>query len=192
MAHGNFRRHAQIAETKSYDPYAYAVTVIQEQHRLIHDGYYYQTSGKETALANAGVVDFLLTVPAGTFPHIQTMKLNFGRGGIDFVAYEGTTVSGNGSAITTQNVNRNSSNTPSLELYSGPTVTDVGTPIFTLWVPPTATGTGQSADGVAGIGQGSEWMLAPSTNYLVRITNNSGSTIDWSYEFSWYEIGYDS
>ena len=44
---------------------------------------------------------------------------------------------------------------------------------------------------IAGIGQGSEWILKPETPWLIRLTNNSGATIDWSYEFSWYEISYD-
>ena len=179
-------------EGRAYDPFAHALTVIQEQHRLIHDGMFYQTSGKQTGLLNAGVEDFLMVTPAFNFPHIQIMQLNFGRGDIDFVAYENTTVSDNGTPLPIENVNRNSSNVPALDLYASPTVTGVGDHIFTLWVPPTGTGTGQSANGVAGVGQGSEWILAPSTNYLVRLTNNSGSTIDWSYEFAWYEIGYDS
>jgi hypothetical protein len=151
---------------------------------------FYQTSGKQTAFANGATLDFLLAVPAGTYPHVQTMILTFGRGDIDFVAYEDTTVSANGSALTLQNVNRTSSNTPSLALYASPTVTDPGTQIFELWVPPTTTGTGQSANGIAGIGQGSEWILNDDRNYLVRITNNSGVSVDWSYEFSWYEIDY--
>ena len=39
---------------------------------------------------------------------------------------------------------------------------------------------------------GEEWILAPSTKYLFRITNNSGGILDLSYEFVWYEIGEDS
>ena len=190
MAHGNYRTHLKTNETRSYDPFVFAQTVIEENHRMIHDGFMYAQTGKDTGWANAGVLDFLISVPAFTFPHVQVMKLNFGRGDIDIVAYEGTTTSNDGTGMTVQNVNRNSSNTAATALYASPTITDVGTQIFTLWVPPTGTGTGQSANGTDGVGQGGEWILAPETKYLVRLTNNSGSTIDWSHEFSWYEVDY--
>jgi hypothetical protein len=194
MTHAPFRHLAKVEERHAYDPFAKALTVIQEQHRIVHDGFMFITTGKQTGLANAATVDFLLKVPAFTFPHVQQMSLTFGRGDIDVVAYEGTTVSADGSALTIQNVNRNSSNTPNLELYASPTVTTPGTEIFRLWSPPTGTGTGQSANGISGVGQGSEWVLQGNgggTNYLVSITNNSGVSIDWSYEFTWYELDYD-
>jgi len=190
MSHAPFRRSRTNVEAKSYDPFVFAQTVIDESHRMIHDGFLYSQTGKGTGWANAGVLDFLISVPAATFPHVQVMKLNFGRGDIDLVAYEGTTTSNDGTGLTVQNVNRNSSNTPATALYSSPTVTDPGTQIFTLWIPPTSTGTGLSANGIEGVGQGSEWLLAPETKYLIRLTNNSGSTIDWSHEFSWYEVDY--
>lgn len=176
----------------AFDPYVNAMTVIQEQHRMVHDGFFFQTSGKQTAWLDATSKRFLIDVPAGAFPHIQSMVLNFGRGDIDFVAYEGATTSDDGTLIPEQNVNRISSNTPDILLYAEPTVTDQGTQLFTLWAPPTGTGTGQSANGVSGIGQASEWILNQSTKYLIVLTNNSGSTINWSYEFSWYEIGEDN
>ena len=174
----------------SPDSISQANTVIDAFHRNIHEGFVYTTTGKQTALTNGSSVEFLIDVPALTWPHIQSMRLNFGRGDIDFVIYEGPTVSANGSELTYQNVNRNSSNTPDLNLYSGPTTSADGTLIYTLWIPPTGTGTGQSGNGISDSGQGNEWVLAPSTQYLARITNNSGATIDWSYEFTWYELDF--
>jgi len=190
MSHAPFRRSRANLEAKSYDPYHYAQTVIDANHRLVHDGMFYSHTGKDESWTNGATRNFYLSVPAGVFPHIQVMKLDFGRGDIDFVAYEGTTVSSSGTPLTAVNVNRASANTPSLSLSAEPTVTDTGTAIFTLWAPPTSTGTGQSANGVEGVGQGSEWILNAGTNYLVRLTNNSGSTISWAHEFTWYEIDY--
>lgn len=177
-------------EQLKFDPYSHAVTTIEQQHRLLHDGFYFVASGKETAWLTATSRLFLLRVPASTHPHVQTMSLTFGRGDIDFTAYEAPTVSAVGTPIVTHNPNRQSANTPDLELYAEPTVTDDGEEIFTLWTPPTAVGVGQSASGIHGVGQGSEWILAQGTDYFVRMTNNSGATIDWSYEFAWYEVGY--
>ena len=186
-----WRDGAGDEEVRKFDKLAHAVTTITEQHRLIHDGMYFNTSGKQTGWLDGTTKTFLVSPPAGCFPHVQAMKLNFGKGDIDFVAYEGPTVSDNGSELTGVNVNCASSKTPDLNLYAGPTTTDNGTHKFTLWVPPTGTGTGQSASGIEGIGQGSEWILNQSVPWLIVMTNNSGSTIDWSYEFSWYEVGYE-
>ena len=179
-------------ENRKFDKLSHSVTTITEQHRLVHDGMYFIVSGKQTGLVNGGTTEFLVSPPADCFPHIQTMVLNFGRGDVDFEAYEGPTITDNGTPIPAQNVNRNSSITPELNLYANPTTTDDGSQEFQLWVPPTATGTGQSANGIEGLGNANEWVLAPETPWLIRITNNSGATIDWSYQFAWYEVSYPS
>lgn len=185
-----FRKETHDEMRRAMDAYAHAVTTINSEHRLVHDGMFFVTSGKQTGWLTGTSKTFLLSPPAGCFPHVQEIRLNFGSGDIDFVAYEGPTVTDNGSELTYHNINRASTNTPNLNLYAEPTVSADGTQMFTLWVPPTSSGTGQSANGVAAEGQGHEWVLNASTPYLVRLTNNSGSTIDWSYEFAWYEITY--
>lgn len=192
MADPDFRPLLHTEERYKFDLRTHAVTVIQEQHRLLHDGFYFQTSGKQTAWLDATEKKFLLRTPILTFPHIQLMKLNFGKGDIDFVAYEDATVAVDGTPLPVVNPNRNSAETEALLLFGEPTITDNGTQIFELWVPPTATGVGQSANGIEGVGQASEWILKPSCDYLVVLTNNSGTTISFSYEFAWYEIGYEA
>jgi len=191
MSNAPFRTRTLEEELYKFDPHAHAVTVIQEQHRMVHDGMLFQTSGKQTGWLDAGTKTFLINVPADIYPHIQVMDLSFGSGDIDFVAREGVTTSNDGSVLPSTNVNRNSSNVAGIVLSAEPTITVPGTDIFTLWAPPTATGTGQSASGLSGVGQASEWVLAPSTKYSITLTNNSGGTIAWSYEFSWYEISYE-
>lgn len=167
-----------------------ATAVIDITHKIIHDGMMFTTTGKQTGWTNGTSQLFLISVPADTFPHVQSMRLSFSRGDIDFTIHEGTTTSADGSALPIANINRNSANTPDLDLFAQPTVTDNGTLLYTLWVPPTAAGTGQTANGVENIGQGHEWILPPSTKYLATLTNNSGATISWSYEFTWYEPNY--
>lgn len=172
------------------DPYHFATTQIDELHRLIHDGMVFHASDKLTGLANGATVDMLLRVPAGLYPHLNRVLLSFGGGDIDILYYEAPTTSAPGTEITEKrNTNRNSSNTASLELYSGPTVTDVGERLGTIWVPPTAGGIGAQA-GVADVSPNEEWVLKTGTDYLLRITNNSGGTINWRYEFLWYELSY--
>jgi hypothetical protein len=184
-----FRRSPKDEEDRKFDQFAHALTVIQEQHRVSHDGFMYHASGKVLALGNGATQDFLMAVPAGTFPHLQRFSLNTGRGDIDVLVYEATTTSADGSANGEMNVNRNSSNTPDNVLTLGPTVTGVGTLIHTNWIPPTGSGVG-SAAGVLDVQLGEEWILKPSTKYLFRVTNESGGAIDLRYEFVWYELNY--
>jgi len=190
-------KHGFRAETwgdesrRMADGYVHALTTIDGLHRMAHDGMVFHASGKVTGMINANVDEFLVAVPAVTFPHFQRFRITAGRGDIDVQVYEGTTTSADGTPITTQNTNRNSTNTPSTVLTSAPTITDDGTLVHTSWMPPTGTGTGQSANGLVGETNGEEWILKPATKYLVRITNNSGATIDYAYEMLWYEVSYD-
>jgi hypothetical protein len=70
-----------------------------------------------------------------------------------------------------------------MKLYTGPTVTGVGTLVHTTWLVPTPVSAGVSkAVGLVGETNGEEWILAPSTKYLIRITNNSGATVSYSYD----------
>lgn len=189
MSVNNFGyRHINDLEHDKFDKFSRAITVIQEPHRMSHEGFMYHTSGKVTGMIDANVDDFLFVTPALTFPHLQRLEFTFGAGDIDIVAYEDTTTSADGALVTTHNTNRNSTNTPNLEIYQGPTVTGVGTLIHTQWVQPTSTGVGQTANGVSNVSNGEEWLLKPSTKYLIRVTNNSGATINYRFEALWYEI----
>lgn len=187
----NFREHYEDERQRAMDPYVHASTTIEALHRMTHDGFVFHASGKVTGMIDDNVDDFLISVPAGTFPHFQRFRMFMGRGDVDVLVYEGTTTSADGGAITTNNTNRTSTNTPGVDLFSAPTVTDVGTLVHTSWLPPTSAGQGQSgATGISGETNGEEWVLAPSTKYLIRITNLSGATIDYAYEMLWYEVGY--
>ena len=189
----NFRPHYFDEVEKAMDPHMHASTTIDALHRMTHDGFVFHSSGKVTGMINAEVDEFLISVPAVSFPHFQRFRLFAGRGDLDLVVYEGTTTSADGTPLTSSNTNRNSANTASTLLFGTPTVTDDGTLIHTSWFPPTSAGQGQAgATGLAGETNGEEWILQPSTKYLLRITNNSGATIDYAYEMLWYEIGYDT
>ena len=185
-----FRTGPRDEEDRKFDNYAHAVTVIEETHRINHDGMMFHASGKVTGMIDENVDDFLMVTPAFIYPHVQRFRMDLGKGDVDILAYEGATASADGAAITAFNTNRNSSKTPGLVLTSGPTVTDIGTLINTAWAAPTGTGIGQSANGISTLTAGEEWILKPSTKYLIRITNNSGATIAYRYEFLWYELSY--
>ena len=188
----NFRESASDERLRQYDSYAHAITVIQEPHRMAHDGFMHSVTAKFAALADTASLELLLTVPAGVYPHLNKWRSSFGRGDIDIVGYEAPTVSDVGTAMPSLNTNRNSSRVPGMTVSHTPTTSADGSLIHTIWVPPTGTGTGQSANGVANVEAGEEWILPASTQYLWRITNNSGATIPVSFDLIWYEIAYES
>jgi len=173
---------------QSFDPVTHSLSVTDQVHRMNHLGMMFHASGKVTGMVDTNVDEFMFITGAKAV-HFQRLHFDFGRGDIDILSYEDTLVSGNGSDLTSLifNQNRESTTTPLLAMYGAPTVTDVGTLLHTSWIPPTGTGTGQSADGISGGGNGEEWLLKPNSKYLIRITNNSGATIDYRWEIVFYE-----
>lgn len=150
---------------------------INEEHWTIHEGLVYQGAHKFTGVANGGVVNILLKVPAGVYPHLREFIVTVGEGDVDVAVYEGATVSADGTGGSILNMNRNSDNVSGSQFFHTPTITDDGTQIKTVWIPPTASGTGGSSGGISRAFQGAELTLKPNTNYLFRAANNSGATI---------------
>jgi hypothetical protein len=181
-------RSVADSEKEKFDPISRGATSISALHRMTHEGFVYHTSGKLTGILDDGVTDILLVVPAYSYPHFQRFRISAGAGDIDMIAYEDTLASADGTPLTVFNTNRNSSNAPNLVVNIAPTVTDVGTAIATTWLVPTVAGVGQQGTaGIVGESDGEEWILQPSTKYLIRITNSSGGTIAMLYEMLWYE-----
>ena len=193
MGHGNDWKTFPVIDQqwlRLHDKYSHALTVIQEPHRIAHDGMMFSVTGKAVGLADAGTYEFVMQTGAFNYPHLNKMRLTFGSGDIDIHSYSGCTFSSAGTPLVPQNTNRNSSNTPTMAVSYTPTLITDGTKIHQLWVPPTASGVGMSQSGISNVEAGEEWILAPNTSYLFRITNNSGSTIDLAYDFIWYELSY--
>jgi hypothetical protein len=175
------REHMRV-----YDAYAHATTVIQEQHRLIHDGMMFHASGRAVDVGVGANYDVLINVPAGLYPHMQKLLWTLESGPCDLKVYEGATTSADGTTITAFNLNRISSITPDLVGTHTPTVTGVGTLIHDRYV-----ATAGKDTGLVAVTAGEEWILQPDTKYLIRLTNNTGSILDLGFEMSWYELSYE-
>lgn len=187
-----FRKEYERApeEYRKFDQYAHAVTSIDEPHRMIHDGFMFSLEHSSASLANNGDLDLLITVPAGVFPHIRQTGVRVGDTPCTVHFFEGPTTSANGTALAVYNRNRNSDNTNDVTIYVGPTVSDDGTELVRRLLP--ASGGFFTPGGASIQGFSEEWILAPSTDYLVRVTNESGAAIDLTVDILWYEIGYES
>lgn len=192
--YSNYVKSAADEETRKFDTFAHAVTVIQEQHRMIHDGFYFDSSGIAVDIANGANLDILIKLGAGEYSHLTSANISVEGTPCTISFYEGTTVSADGSAVNVRNHNRvNGNDTFNTAIYEGPTVTGVGTLLHTSYIPPNGSGVGNS-NGEILQGEDVEWVLgnaSSATIYLLRITNNSGGLCDMGYHFNGYEIGYD-
>lgn len=173
------------------DPYSGALVSINAEHWVVHAGLAHRAGIKFTSIANAGVKDILIKVPAGVYPHLHKIDVNSGRGNVDLSLYEGATVSADGTALPLVALNRAGAHAAATTMFHTPTVTSPGSLIGSHWLPPTATGVGQSANGMVFSEEGMEWVFSPSTNYLLRITNNSGASISLMISLMLYELNGD-
>lgn len=189
----NWRKGADDEELFKFDPYAHAVTAIGENHRMIHDGFYFDVSGFAAGIANGGNLDILIKCPAASPVHFTLAGLAVEDTPWNIYFYEGTTVSADGTSVPVRNHNRygGSDTRFATTVFTGPTVTGVGTQIHTDYIPPSGAG--------ANSGQlipvlDTEWVLGDpdnAVNYLIRATNNSGVAADIGWHLNGYEIGYE-
>ena len=157
------------------------ITAEINHHRL-HEGRafiawnIYPDSAKLDAGASA---DIVLAAGPGTIPHVTIAMES--SGDADFFIYEGTTTTG-GTAFTPVRRNRNIAATSNVAMVTNPTVNTLGTLINRQFV---TGGTGKKSSGG---GAGSlEYVLAPLTNYLFRLTNVNGTAHTALLELEWYE-----
>ena len=73
MANKNapYRTSSLDENLRSFDPYSHAVTVLQEPHRMAHDGFMYHVSGRITGVANGASVAVMMRTAAFNCPHGQ-------------------------------------------------------------------------------------------------------------------------
>lgn len=152
-------------------------------HQLVHEGRMFFLSGRITNLAAAATA-YLHGLTDSATVHFQSAALISDGAPLDIGFYEDATIAANGTEIFAVNKNRNASDTHTLRVFTAPTVTLDGTQIESGFLPITGGGnTGGRADLFS-----TEWILAPSTSYLVKITNNDAQAVDINYNFLWYEV----
>lgn len=138
---------------------------------------YVQPHGGE--LVDDATHDFLIKV--GSLASLVLPWILTG-GGCEVFLYELPTTTGDGNQLDSISKNREVLGVSTTEVYEGPTVTAPGTLLFHLFVP----GLSVLIERLYGGGwRESEWILAPNTNYLVRITNRSGAAIQLSVSLGW-------
>jgi hypothetical protein len=159
-----------------------AVNTVDYSHHEIHSGDHYFIADF-TSLDTAGTIEFIVTTPDTTkWGHLVFSVQGTNQTEID--VYEACVETGDGTAITPVNNNRNSSNTSGLVVkYDPTTISDDGTRLSgqkfgVSGTPVTSRGGDTRRD--------DELNLKQNTKYLIRVTSlGDGNVI--SYRASWYE-----
>lgn len=152
---------------------------IDAVHEAIHEGGMYTISKSFLAVANDGIADIHIVVPAGYEAHLRLYVGAEGKANVK--TYTGTTYTGAGTAITP--FNRKSG-------LNGSTVTAFHT------TTPNVLGTQRGDDLVFGGTTGSsvggtfssdfESIIAPSSDFLLRVQNKGSSAKDINIIFNYY------
>jgi len=160
-----------------------SLIAITHEHSKVHQGQFYTTGYYNAAVASGSSIDVL--VQTGT-KSVHTYIICAVGGNSTFSIYEGTTFSAAGTSLTPMNNNRSSSNTPLATFTHTPTITLTGTQLDGVeFIPGGSSAVATGA--IAPIGS-EQITMAPSTNYLFRLTNISGVATELNTRISFYEV----
>jgi hypothetical protein len=157
-----------------------SLPIIDVNHLRLHEGrayYVYKMYPYASGLPASSSINIALAFPAGITPHLVFSYESPGEA--EFFLYEAPTTSG-GTALTIHRRNRNLLTTSSAAAVLDPTVSNVGTEIYTEFVPAGNKGGGQS-------GYSFEYVLKPLTTYLFRLTNVNSQAHPCNLRIEWYE-----
>lgn len=164
------------------DPLVNNIPSIETFHHLGHEGKVFIHSDRHDDLGNNDNLDYLIRIPAGNSARQIHMRFNFigkantGELDIDICMYKDTLVSADGSAEAIVSTNDANVKTTGVLIFEGSTITSIGTlKTCTLIV-------GEKKSASSKEQAVPEWILAPDgndeRNYLIRMSNNSGGTVD--------------
>lgn len=152
---------------------------IPQEHHEIHEGDHYFVKDY-IDITGAGTITYFAFTTPDTTKWVHAKALFFGEGEFDIEIYEDATIVG-GIAVTEQNCNRNSGNTPGLVAVSAPAVTGAGN---LLWRG--KTGSGRNTTGVLP-GLNYEILAKQNSTYVFKITKIATGTHYLDFDFFWYE-----
>ena len=175
------RAGQRVSVAYPIDEIANAVVLIGYPHHKVHDGDMFQVSYYDNAVADDANVTFLVRV--GAKPAHMTFAGSVG-GDAEALMYENPAISNIGTSLAEWCMNRVANKIPETTVFHTPTATNDGAEMHASFVPGGAHPT-QAPGGSARAG--TEWILAPDTDYLIRIINRAGSEQEISLVVQWYE-----
>lgn len=158
------------------------VETIDHAHDQTHKGHYFSGGFYNSSVADTTSMELLIQNGSVSTFHMKLGVVASGNSTVQI--FEGTTFSGAGTTVTMTNHNRVSVTAFSGTVTHTPTLTLDGTQITaTGFIPGGTKHTGGGGD----FGFSNELILAKSTNYLIRVTNVSGSAMKASLSVEGYQ-----
>lgn len=154
--------------------------IIDVNHLRLHEGrayYIYKMYPYDAGLSASSSINIAIAWPSGVTPHVTFQYESPGES--EFYLYEEPTTSG-GTAMTIYKRNRNLLTSSSGAAVLNPTISSVGTEIFSEFIP-----AGNKGGGAASYSF--EYVLKPLTTYLLRLTNVNTQTHPANLRVEWYE-----
>jgi hypothetical protein len=161
--------------------------VDNEVTAMIEAGQAFTANSNAVITINANTTLYIqLVTPASPEIHLRDVSLNITKGGAsvptNMYLSEAPTVTTDGTQLTIFNTNRNSTNTATMIVYSGSTVSNTGTRLL-AYVTHTDWETYVSPSYTSPF----KWILKPSTKYLITIENPSNQSISMTWFVFWLE-----
>ncbi len=172
----------QVVSLAPYDTVSGAPYWLDVAHYEIHYGGMFHAEFTNSSVANNGTVNVLMST-GDTGGHAIFEVAVGGQSSVQF--WEAPTAATGSTVVPAFNMNRWLTRTAESLIYAAPTITATGElTLVNRIIPAGATVQtrvgGQSSKGV-------EWVLAPNTDYLLRVTNTSGGAVPVSVMLEWYE-----
>lgn len=153
--------------------------VIETPHARVHAGEYFSASYIDLSFTNAEVLNIGIKMN-GNYAHLRE-KVN-ADGNVTVEFYENSVFTG-GTDLTQINRNRASDKPSLLSISHGVSVSNAGDLLAEHLI---AAGGGFFSRGAGSGGWDEEYILVPSTSYLLRITNVSGGAADLGVSIDYY------
>lgn len=133
-------------------------------------------------LAVNATIEILFDNPVNNYIHLRVARFTAESAPADILLYENTLVSSNGTLLTIYNKNRAHSNTPNASLSIRPTITNNGTLLDSHML------VGEKQAGGLAPETSVEWILKPSTLYLLKYVNRGLNNTKVLAHISFYEV----
>jgi len=156
-----------------------AQIVIPVVHHEVHEGETFQVSFLDLTIADDAIIELHILTGA-KYCHLVFEAQCGGNAEVEFS--EEPTVTDNGTPLTESNMKRYSDDVATARAFHTPTYTGE-TALATVII---AGGTGGNSAG-GGVRAGTEWILTPSTSYILTLTNRAGNSQPGSLLMQWYE-----
>lgn len=159
------------------------LTTISWEHEMVHDGEMYRASHLAAAVANDGTASIVTIV--GTQANVHAVFDVATAVAAYVYLYEDSSTTA-GTSLSAYNMDRASENAAYATLKHTPAITTAGTAIQVAYM---NGGSGNaSASRVGSIARAAtEWILTAG-QYVLRVTNKSGTAADIAVGITFYEV----